>query len=340
MVYTSSQYMFAALKHASYVLLALLLTTSCGSDDDDSRSDSSLTIRKRENPVLTRPDGLVADPTVLRYGGNLLMVYSDYSLATDSITFNAATSSDGITWSALGADEGFRIFSGDTSSWDKLIETPELVAIDNLLHLYYIGYPESNFDNGIYTSEIGLATGAEITSLTRIDNEPTLPRGGPNDFDALTSPAVVEHEGMYYMLYTGWTNILTATGFLGLTGATSTDGLRWEKTETRLFPEVAGTRFETATEADLVKGPDALFYLFFSAEGGIALARSDQPFGPWEIYPEFIIVSEYAWESGEVVAPTALIEDGLVKVWYSGVVDNFAGSSIGYAEIDFPLDWP
>ena len=268
------------------------------------------------------------------------MVYSDYSLATDSITFNVATSPDGLTWTAVNEAEGFRVLSGRTNAWDNLIETPELVAINDSLFLYYIGYPEANFDNGIYASQIGLAVGTDIASLARAANQPVIPRGGPNDLDALTSPAVVEHEETYYMLYTGWTNILTAEGFLGLTGATSPDGIRWEKTETPLFPEVANTRFETATEADLVQGPDSLFYLFFSAEGGIALARSSQPFGPWEVYPEFIIVSEYDWESGEVVAPSALIEDGLVKIWYSGVVNDFAGASIGYAEIDLPFDWP
>ena len=130
-----------------------------------------------------------------------------------------------------------------------------------------------------------------------------------------------------------------ATGFLGQTGATSSDEVNWEKTETEIFPEVLDTKFETATEADLVKGPDNVFYLFFSAEGGIALARSDQPFGPWEIYPEMIIESEFDWESGEVVAPSALIENGKARIWYTRVVGNFGGASVGYAEIDFPFDW-
>ena len=331
--------MLIVLKKYCFALLVLIFIIACSSDDNVDRPSSDLTIRKNPDPVLTRQNGLVADPSVLRYDGQLLLVYSDYSLATDSITFNAATSADGMTWSKIDDSEGFRIVSGQVGSWDKLIETPELVEINDSLYLYYIGYPESNFDNGIYASEIGVALGSEITSLTRPTEEPVLPRGGPIDSDALTSPAVVEHEGVYYMLYTGWTNILTTTGFLGQTGATSTNGIDWEKTNTQVFPEVRDTRFETATEADLVKGPDSLFYLFFSAEGGIALARSSQPFGPWDIYPEFIVVSEYEWESGEVVAPTALIEEGKAKIWYSGGVGDFTGSSIGYVEIDFPFDW-
>jgi hypothetical protein len=52
-----------------------------------------------------------------------------------------------------------------------------------------------------------------------------------------------------------------------------------------------------------------------------------------------IIESEFDCESGEVVAPSALIENGKARIWYAGVVGDFTGASIGYAEIDFPFNW-
>ena len=195
-----------------FVFLAPMLL-SCSNNSKGHESDSNLIVNKRANPVLTKQNGLISDPSVIRDGSSLLMIYSDYSLETDSITFNVATSPDGIEWTPISSEDGFRIFSGDVNSWDKLIETPELVFINNEYHLYYIGYPESNFDNGIYESEIGLATGTQITSLQRVDSAPTIPRGGPKDQDALTSPTVINHNGLYYMMYTGWTDILTQQDF-------------------------------------------------------------------------------------------------------------------------------
>ncbi|MEO0468915.1 MAG: hypothetical protein AAF206_04780 [Bacteroidota bacterium] len=297
-------------------------------------------IAKREQPVLFRENGLVSDPSVIRYQDELLMVYSDYDLQTDSISFNLVKSDDGINWTPYRSGADTRIFSGNVASWDKLIETPYLMVRNDSVYLYYIGYPDSELINGIYESSIGVAVGVSPDDLIRPQTSPILERGGLRDKDAMTSPSIVEFEGLYYMIYTGWADVLTSDGFLGQTAATSEDGIRWTKTDRNLIPEVQETAFETATETEVIKGPDQQFYLFFSAEGGIALARSESPLGPWDIYPQMLIESEHAWEAGEVVAPTVLIEDGKMRIWYTGVIGLFEGASIGYAEMDFPLVWP
>lgn len=321
-------------------LFPSLLLLACTSRDNPEPDSNKIVVEKRAEPVLSREAGLLADPSVMRVNDELLMLFSDYSLATDSITFNAAKSDDGVNWTLLSQDEGYRVFSGNAAStWDRLIETPELLRVGDQIFLYYIGYPDSNIDSGIYASQIGLAIGSDAETLTRNSDNPILARGGSYDEDALTSPSVIEHAGMYYMVYTGWANILEAGGFLGQLGATSNDGINWQKTNEGIFEEVMGSQFETATESDLVVGPDGLFYLFYTAEGGIALARSANPFGPWELYPDFLLTSTYEWEAGEVVAPSVLIENGKARIWYSGIEGNFTGGSIGYAEIEFPFDW-
>lgn len=332
------------LRGSLVLLLALALPglPGCGASDPAAPEGDGggLQVVKRPDPVLTSDRGLVADPSVIRQGDTLLMVYSDYRLSSDSIVFNAARSTDGIRWEPVFDDPDARVFSGNPGAWDGRIETPEIVEIDGTVHLYYIGYPESDFTVGVYASQIGVAVDDGTGVFRRLGPDPALPRGGRLDQDALTSPAVIPHAGGWTMLYTGWRRILEAGGFLGLTGAVSTDGREWTKTDREVLPSILDTPFETATEADLEPGGDGWLYLFFSAENGIAMARSRTPAGPWAIWPEPIVVADRPWESGEVVAPTALVEDGRVRLWYTGVVGDFTGASIGYVEFELPREWP
>lgn len=56
--------------------------------------------------------------------------------------------------------------------------------------------------------------------------------------------------------------------------------------------------------------------------------------------PEISIINnEYSWESSEVVAPDIIIENWKLKIWHTGVIGNFSSASIGYAEIDYPVEW-
>lgn len=327
------------LKYIFQIILVISLLSCAETTTTSIALRAEIEVRKHPEPILSQPLGLVSDPSVVFCDGAYFMIYSEYLLSIDSIQFNAVVSDDGVDFRKVDESDQFNILKGNPGTWETYIETPDFNIIDNDVYLYYVGYPESNFDNGIYNAQIGLVRGSGLRDIDRFNMQPIIKNGTAIDKDAMTSPAVVYHDNLYYMIYTGWSDILTGNGFLGLTAATSTDGITWQRENKPVFPEVANSLFETATEAEYVKGPDGMFYLLFSAEGGIALARSSQPLGPWEIYPEFIIQPELDWEAAEVVAPSMVIDEDKARIWYTAAEEGFQGSVLGYAEMDFPFHW-
>lgn len=124
---------------------------------------------------------------------------------------------------------------------------------------------------------------------------------------------------------------------------TSTDGINWTKLSS---PVLAGTDknlswAEVIKEPDLVKGPDGLYYLFISGDHSIGVARSENILGPYEVYPDPIIRPTLSREGTDVIAPSVIIENNKVRIWYMGVtiVGDGADFAIGYAETEFPLKW-
>jgi hypothetical protein len=145
------------------------------------------------------------------------------------------------------------------------------------------------------------------------------------------------------MLYMGYCIEKCSPAFIGVLGATSTDGVTWTK---RQEPVIAGVDFklpwaEVIKEPSIVKGPDNIYYLFISGDETIGVARSNNIFGPYEVYPEPIVKKEFSWEATSVIAPSVLIENGKARMWYMGVVASGTGAdfAIGYAEADFPFQW-
>lgn len=54
-----------------------------------------------------------------------------------------------------------------------------------------------------------------------------------------------------------------------------------------------------------------------------------------------ILKIDYYRESTSVIAPSVLIENNKVRMWYMGVIASGtrADFAIGYAESDFPFNW-
>lgn len=292
---------------------------------------------------------VAGDPCVIRYGGKLRMYYTSVDAidGVEHIMIASAESDDGIAWTkSAPAGDGESIALDVTAGWDRYLETAEVVARTDGMMMWYGGYPAEAADTGktVANGEIGLATSGDGITFTRSQTTPVLARGtsADPDWNALFSPAVVLDGGTYYMLYTGWAiDDAPATPFIGILGATSSDGVTWTKRSAPVLdgPSMGLAWIGTVKEVDLVKGPDGVWYLFFSSDGGIGLARSaTSPFGPWDIHPEPVLVADQAWES-EVIAPSVLIEDGRMRMWYMGFQPGFTDFAIGYAEAAFPFDW-
>jgi hypothetical protein len=358
------QYRIFQMKFRMQAMLAciFIMLFACGRDDstDIKRSlpvllnNTGIHFTKRPQPVWNAKY-VAGDPTVIRINGEYWMYYT----SVDDVDFNkiniaAARSSDGISWyypdwtqpSSSGSHEHVAL-DVNPAGWDKFLETSEVIQVGDDLWMYYAGYAaEAGAGQTVANGEIGLARSADYMTFTRDPAVPVLVSGPVDkpDYNALYSPAIVEDGGTYYMLYTGWCIDGCSTGnlFIGILGASSTDGVTWTK---RDQPVISGADtplawIRTIIEVDLVKAPDGLFYLFFTGEKGIGVARASHPFGPYEIYPRPVLVKTYGWEKYRVIAPSVIIENGKARMWYMGVAwSDFQDFSIGYAETEFPFTW-
>jgi len=303
---------------------------------------------KNEEPVWN--GYLVAgDPSIIK-DGDIYKIYYTSLVVTDTserIVISGAKSFNGINWMPMSGAFGSETIALDTrvDNWDKHLEANDVIKDGSEIKMFYCGYPKENteINTTVAHGEIGLATSIDGKTFSRVQSNLILTRGSQNAMDnnALFSPTVMKEGNTYYMLYTGWCIDSCSTPFIGILGATSADGLNWTKNSDKI---IAGTDSDLSwiqllIEVDLVKGPDNIFYLFFTGEGGIGIARSNHPFGPWEIYPRPILTKTQAWESYKVIAPTVIIENNKARMWYMGARQGFSDFAIGYAESPFPFDW-
>jgi hypothetical protein len=323
-----------------------LLALSCKDDVEQK----GIGFSKTSNPVY---EGALtaADPDVIRDGDTLRMYYSSLVIENnEKLILAGAKSIDGKQWIPSDNNKVEKesvALDANPGTWDNHLEANAVVHDGNDIKMFYCGYEEEADVAGtiVAQGQIGLATSSDKIRFTRNSSEPILALGATNakDANALFSPTVIKEGDTYYMLYVGYCIEDCAPAFIGILGATSADGINWTKLSN---PILTGTDknlpwAEVIKEPDLVKGPDGLFYLFISGDHSIGVARSENIFGPYDVYPEPIIEPTLSWEGSDVIAPSVIIENNKVRVWYMGVkVDgSSADFSIGYAEADFPLKW-
>lgn len=330
----------------SPVLFLIIFLMSCTTDEPTS---GEIKFKKQPEPVW---EGLftAADPSVIRDGDTLRMYYSSLLLnPTEKLLIAGAKSKDGINWIPSNNVLGSESVALDINSneWDNHLEAVTVLKQGNETWMYYCGYPQEADVAGtiVAEGEIGLAMSIDKINFTRSFSDPILNLGSINskDANALFSPTVIQEGDTYYMLYVGYCIENCSPAFIGILGATSEDGKIWTKLNQ---PIISGTDFDlewaqVIKEPSLVKGPDGIFYLFFSGDNFIGLARSNNILGPYEVYPDPILKIDYDWESTSVIAPSVLIENNKVRMWYMGVIASGTGAdfAIGYAESDFPFNW-
>lgn len=340
-------------KQATFALLLggwALTIMGCGlnggSSSPPAPQPGPAVFTKRPQPVWSGTY-VAGDPCVIHDGSLYRMYYTsvDFIASVEHIMIATAISSDGINWTKVNPT-GESISLDVSNSWDKFLETSEVIKVGSQVWMWYSGYPAeaSVIGKTVANGEIGMAKSNDGISFTRIGAGPVLTRGGSTsrDYNALYSPSVVFEGGLYYMLYTGWAiDDSPATPFIGILGATSPDGVTWTKRAQPVLngPDVGLSWAPTITEVDLTKGPDGLFYIFFSTDNGLGMAKGPTPFGPWDIRPTPILTKELSWESEKIIAPSVIIENGKIRLWYMGVVGAFSDFSIGYAEAPFPFTW-
>ncbi len=299
---------------------------------------------------------IAADPSVVRDGDLLRMYYTAWLPERDRTVIAEVASTDGLAWTPAVPVDGDNpapvVLDGIEGTWQDRVETAEAVLRPDGIWLYYAGYPQVPDDVLVAPGEVGLALSSDGVDFARVGDGPVLARtAGGMDNDAIYSPAVVWWGEQAWMIYAGhcWTDCGEAGPGLRILGATSPDGVAWTKHGAPVLEAAtAGVSWAASgvAEPDLVEGPDGLLYIFFSAFSGddgedvvIGVARSPHPFGPWEVAPEPVVASSdpTGWEGHEVIAPSVLVEDGRVRLWYHGLSSPDPDYRIGYAEAPWPL---
>ncbi len=323
----------------------LLISVSCSKDDKSEINEFNLFTRT-ENPVYESPFGLAADPSVLMVNDTIFLYYSAEGGIGIALSFD-----NGITWDRPNnSEDDYLALTRQPDNWDNTLETVEVIKVGNEFKMYYAGYREGESDNShVENYEIGLATsqnGIDFTRIPQSIDQPILTRDTSNEntFDrhAITSPGIVFDNGIYNMIYAGWnvTNDWTgANAGIRILGATSTDGIIWEKIEEPILVASDISYSPDVNEASLIKTDDEFWYIPFSTDKSIGIARSDSFDGEYDVFPETIVSPQYNWDN-EVTAPDGIVENGKMRLWFHGVKEpGYWPWVIGYTESEYPLNW-
>lgn len=227
--------------------------------------------------------------------GQLYMIYSGEDNEVPSIKY--ATGNSFTDWTIQGG----LISNTLPSGLNAFKETAVYLLAPNGKHqIYYIGYP----DEELYEANIFLAEADNITGPYTTIETPIVSKGllGGKDVYTMTSPSVVEHEGVLYMSFIGWDNSPAEVTEVWILGCTSNNnGATWS--------EVAEVDSPIGMEGQVTKGPDGRFYAVATGEynkkrEGIYYAESDHPFGPWSSSTTPILTQiGKPYETDEIIAP-------------------------------------
>lgn len=335
------------MNHRLSLLALIILVASC-------RKDTAITpeaplFTTNTDPVYQSPLHLAADPSVVRSSDTLFMYFSaaDYEIGV------VYSLDDGTTWITPGGatSEDYGAIEGRPGNWDQTLETVDVLKVNDIYYMYYTGYRENESDNEqVENYEIGLAISTNGIDFTRHPlsvNGPVLRRDisdiNSNDRHAMTSPAVQYVNGAFYMTYTGWNVAEDWTGpnaGFKLLGATSPDGVNWTKLADPLIESSDVVYSPDINESSLIYVAEHdKWYIPFSTDQSIGIARSDDFEGPYDVYDRAIINPNNSW-GGEVTAPDGIIESGKMKLWFHGVeTPQYWPWAIGYSEAYYPLNW-
>lgn len=294
---------------------------------------------------------IASDPSVIVDGPVLRMSYTDLDWSTNRTVIAVATSADdGRSWqptgeSTFGPVKGVAVAPRE-GTWLENVEGSALFEDHGRYLLYFSGYRDDGEPQKGFPASLGLATSDDGVAF-EVRPDPVLaPTPGWYDNDAVYSPNIVATDEGYFAAYAGhaYTDVgrIERPGVFVL-GAHSVDGITWTKLDRPLLPfdEVPAWMRDGAAEPALVKLGDERWVLLFTGLEDearvIGAADGAAPEGPWRVRPEPIIRPGVpgASDDHQVLAPTALVKDDRLRIWYLGV--SAAGAlSVDYREA--PVD--
>jgi hypothetical protein len=288
--------------------------------------------------------GTESDPWVMRDGGRLRMWFTTATRTPPANLRTAyAESDDGVIW----RDVHDAVLQGTPGTFDgNGVETVAVVKTDGDYTLLYTGDEPPEGSNRF---AIGLATSPDGIAFTKPSTAPALPPVQSwelpfCDDDACTNmvggtlePSLVRDAGGTYHL---WYAALGAIGVIPsfrIGHASSRDARTWTRTPDPVFTAgPAGAWDEVlVSHTNVVADPGGGYHLFYFGSSIADDAKCQaEPFGclltPGSIGHAFSddgivwtrdpdpVLSPSGFGAWSVGGPSALIEDGTLKLWYFG----------------------
>lgn len=300
-----------------------MLLVACQEDNSPS-VESSEWVRHPQNPVFR--DSIpfesyeaASDPHVFFDNqGQLWMIYSgDADENPGVISIKLAKGQD---WDEWEEHASLLFETGPSglgpSGLDISKETPFYrYSSDGKHQIYYIAYP----DGETYASQIYLAESDNLVGPYVQYEAPVVPIGriANREVEVITSPSVVEHEGVLYLLFLAWDSFANVSEVWVLGATSEDDGRTWSN-----FEEV---NVPIGMEGQITKAPDGTFCSVrtgeFEGVESIFYATADHPFGPWREDEDPLIIKQGApWEIDEAIAPQITFDpaSGRPVLYYTG----------------------
>jgi hypothetical protein len=318
------------------------------------------------NPVIrigqAIPNTLWNDPTVVKEGTGYRMWLSGGDLTDLNhivVKVYSASSSDGLNWfinqvPCISPDM-------DPAKWDGLrIETPSVVKVNNVYHMYYSGTNQINAQQNIYS--IGHAVSTDGQTWTKDPANPIVTGQTTNRlrwaYQGVGEPGVVYNpaDHTFYLYYAGM-KYLSSDPTLGQTGvllSKSRDGskftpvLDWTGDRALVLSRnvpgaIPGSLFGYTGPSGYISPTDGKFHLFcvfLVAPGSasnarqVALAHATSPDGLHftVIEDQVFVAGQGDWKDQNVRSPSPLEDNGIIKLWFAGdTYIPYFGSGIGFA---------
>lgn len=331
-------------------LILISIFSACNEEAVDSSSGSSIDFSKNipscyeakaENPVLQSDDLFSGstwnDPSVLFDNGEYVMFASSDLSFDGNIKVYRLTSSDGISWtrnpSVAVLEKGVGV------AWDnKSVETPSVVKFNGVYHMFYTGYQV----NTPTDFKIGHATSSDGITWTKNSSNPIVASVGgtavADDFDQFITaePGAVVFNNKLYVYFAAQGFITTADGgvvvndqLLTIGLVTSSDGETFSSPQRVLdpnqtiFPRSNYKGYSTPA-AIVLNGRIHLYLDVMEVIGSdvqvkLYHASSDDGVSSWTSDTESIFDrSDFVWTSSEIRAPSVLLRNGVIKMWFAG----------------------
>jgi hypothetical protein len=309
------------------------------------------------------PLRIAADPSVIRRGGRYEMWFTNAD-SRKRTGIARAESGDGLAWTVWRSPSApdpvmDLVLAAPPNAWDSPgLETANvLVGPDGLYRMYYTG---NRAPEGSVTYAIGLATSPDGIRWTRRDT-PVLEPVAAWERPICTSPGscrnggVLEPSvlfdaaaGLYRMWYVGLGEPPNSFRTFRIGHATSPDGINWTRLPTPVFSLGSPGRWDEmwTSHVNVVADPGGGYHMFYFGSapadyrdgvemqrGAIGHAFSDDGVR-WERNPRNPILSPRpgqadAWTIG---GPSAIIEEGRIRLWFFGNPTSGLPSEIQLAE--------